>query len=224
MTTVEVNTTGKTIAVASPYHPDFPKKARKIGGKWDGAAKVWVFDPRDERRVRELCKEVFGTDGTPVELVTMRVTYAQRQAAHRDAIWLAGRQVAQARGRDSGARLGEGVVIIEGSAYSSGSVKNWETAIAEGTVLEIRDVPRDIAEREAANPDPGVSIEIVQEGDAREALEAEAAQLRARLAEIEAQLSKMDPKPKAAPVASEEKAEASAPAPTTVDDVRAMLK
>jgi hypothetical protein len=51
------------IAVSSPYHPDFPARARSLGGVWDAARRVWVFDSADHDRVRSLCCEIYGTDG-----------------------------------------------------------------------------------------------------------------------------------------------------------------
>ena len=51
------------IAVRSPYHPNFPARARLLGGEWDAARHVWLFDPGDNDRVRSLCREVYGTDG-----------------------------------------------------------------------------------------------------------------------------------------------------------------
>jgi DNA repair protein RadC len=51
------------IAVSSPYHPNFPARARSLGGVWDSARRVWVFDSADHDRVRSLCCEIYGTDG-----------------------------------------------------------------------------------------------------------------------------------------------------------------
>ncbi|MGE0257299.1 MAG: DNA repair protein RadC [Alphaproteobacteria bacterium] len=48
------------IAVSSPYNPQFPARARELGGIWDRGRSVWLFDPRDEERVRALCEEVYG--------------------------------------------------------------------------------------------------------------------------------------------------------------------
>jgi DNA repair protein RadC len=51
------------IAVSSPYHPNFPARARSLGGVWDAARRVWVFDSADHERVRLLCREIYGADG-----------------------------------------------------------------------------------------------------------------------------------------------------------------
>lgn len=52
------------IAVTSSYHPDFPARARMLGGEWNGARRVWLFNAAEEERVKALCREIFGTDGT----------------------------------------------------------------------------------------------------------------------------------------------------------------
>ena len=52
------------IAVSTPYHPNFPARARMLGGEWDTARRVWVFDAGDEARVRRLCQEIYGADGS----------------------------------------------------------------------------------------------------------------------------------------------------------------
>jgi len=51
------------IVVGSPYHPNFPARARLLGGDWDAARHVWVFDAGEENRARSLCREIYGTDG-----------------------------------------------------------------------------------------------------------------------------------------------------------------
>jgi DNA repair protein RadC len=50
------------IAVTSPYHPNFPARARVLGGTWDAARRVWLFDLGDRERVRTLCSEIYGPD------------------------------------------------------------------------------------------------------------------------------------------------------------------
>src|ERR1700757_2994030 len=50
------------IAVSSPYHPNFPARARSLGGIWNPARRVWVFDSADHDRVRSLCREIYGTE------------------------------------------------------------------------------------------------------------------------------------------------------------------
>ena len=51
------------IALSSPYHPKFPVGARSLGGIWNAARRVWLFDAADADRVRSLCRQIYGTDG-----------------------------------------------------------------------------------------------------------------------------------------------------------------
>ncbi len=56
------------IAVSSPYNPQFPPRARQLGGVWDAGRLIWLFDPRHEEGVRALCAEVYGpgfAEGAP---------------------------------------------------------------------------------------------------------------------------------------------------------------
>jgi hypothetical protein len=50
------------IVVTTPYHPSFPIRARSLGGVWDAARRVWVFDAADHDRVRSLCGEIYGKE------------------------------------------------------------------------------------------------------------------------------------------------------------------
>ena len=181
------------IVVESPYHPRFPHRAKKLGGRWDSGAKEWTFDARDEERVRALCLEIYGEDGNGTsDLVTVRVSFEKDCWAAAAGYFVAGRCVGRAFGRDSGARLGEGVVVIEGSVSSGGSRKNWTTFVKAGTVIEIRDLPRTAAEGEVKSPADDYTVEIVEAVCERKAaLEADAEKLRERLAVIEAELASM---------------------------------
>lgn len=189
MSRVDVRRDGERLIVRSPYHPDFPTGAKKLGGRWKSDA--WVFDARDEERVRALCVEVYGEDGTPQELVSLRVdidgitTYGRETS-----IFVAGREIVRVRGRDSGAVLGEGVVVLEGDFTSGGSRKNPAVEHDPGTVVEVRDVPR--AAAEAAVDEYGVNVSILEPDDADDTalakLAAERAQLIERLAEVDARI------------------------------------
>jgi len=74
------------IAVSSPYHPNFPARARSLGGNWDAVRRVWVFDARDEDRVRSLCREIYGgPEGTErVTVATPPRLYAEGRSSNRN--------------------------------------------------------------------------------------------------------------------------------------------
>jgi hypothetical protein len=152
----------RTVAVQTPYLPAFVTAARRVGAEWDSLQRAWIFDVRDEADARDLCIRHFGTDGSgPVELVTLRCEYPDGQSVRHGPIRVAGREVATASGRDSGARLGRGIKILCGNFRSGGSVKNWTTSADEGTVVLVRDVPKPLADRYLAAQAAGESADRV---------------------------------------------------------------
>jgi len=174
---------------------------------------IWMFDARDEKRVRDFCIDLFGTDGEPCKLVTMRVVAAS-------AVWdtcgtdsqrfLIGRSVARVFSKtDNRARLGDGVVVTGGRFFPSGSHKNPSCNYTEGTVFELRDVPEKIAiEAKARNPE---LIEILdspispidedhQVSEEVKSLMSERASIAARLAEIDKLLLLAVPSKRETPV------------------------
>lgn len=161
---VSVEVKDDKIITASPYHPDFPKKARSLGGDWSRPDETWTFDVRDEKRVRKLLKETYGYDGSETketDLVTVRYTVTQDDE---NPLWIAGREVANRFGRDSQVSLGENVIVIDGEFSSSaGSRRNprlidsYDARAGVKVTLEIRDLPRSLAEKEK------LDVEIVDE-------------------------------------------------------------
>lgn len=183
---ITITTQGRKIHVTTPYHPDFRDAARQqLGGDW--SAGKWVFDVRDEQRVRDLCKQIYGTDGTPCPVVDARVRLGDH--VWDQSMWMFGRRLLHRPSRDEPVKLGPGVVIVEGElAGSGGSVKNPRIGgqESEDVVIEVRDIP-------AEHPDlTRADVEVLGQPDAAdndvEALLAERERLLARLAEIDAQL------------------------------------
>lgn len=189
--TVKISVIEDKVFATSPYNPDLPAQARELGGRWNGGE--WVFDARDEQQVKELYQKVYGTDGTETsESVTAKVTVLRTNYESKAGLFLAGREIARAFGRDGGAKLGTGVIVIEGDGFDSGGSRaNWHTVANEGTVFKLRDVPLLAIEREIKNQDdydsPYYSFEIIDENNAvdRESLLAERERLVNRIAEID---------------------------------------
>ena len=173
---------GEKIVAVTPYTPDWPSAAKKIGGRWNPEIKAWVFDPRDEDKVRQLAIKLFGTDGETGTASTVTVHYDIYSDFNncRGECWLFGRKIAWRLGRDSSVRLGDGVIILKGGFKNSGgSMKYPEIAPLEGTILEIRDVP-------AGHSDLSKSdVVVVEQATNRETLIKERDQLLVRLAEID---------------------------------------
>lgn len=161
---IKMEIAGGRVMIYSPYNRTFVARAKKLGGKWMAAGKAWTFDERDADRVKALVGDVYGHFfDADVELVDVRITCAEVVEADRKPIMCGPREVARARGRDSGAKLGDGVVQLEGRIYSGGSVKNWDTRASAGSVFEVRDYPK--AQVEKIDRDTW-EVEIVSEGTA----------------------------------------------------------
>lgn len=142
-------TIANRVQLVCPYDPDFPAKAAALGGYFRGG--TWFFDLRDEQRVRDLVKAVYGTDGSDVDqpTVTVRVdAYALIGTRSCAELRLAGRSLVSRRARDSRVQLGTGVIVAEGSFPSSGgSVKSPSLFPKAGTVLEVRDLSPGVARK-----------------------------------------------------------------------------
>lgn len=146
-TTVKITKVDTKVVLSTPYHPSLPSRAKALGGKYDPQNKTWAFNARDEERVRNLAREIFGTDGTITEpLVTVRFSGHMPGSEY----WKFGRLIARRPGRDAEVRLGEGVVLIEGHFLGRNGSTRYPVIGGEGTVLEIRDVPLSMARRAIA--------------------------------------------------------------------------
>lgn len=138
---IEIREKEGKLLVFSPYHQNFIRRSHNLGGRWVEDTKAWEFDARDRERVRKCCLEVYGDDGTPQDkLYTMQAKSKIEIRVSRGSVYLGGYQIARAYDRDSGARLGEGVILLEGEIASGGSRNYWETIVREGSVIEIKDM------------------------------------------------------------------------------------
>ncbi len=174
------------LAVDTPYNPNFVSKIKKAGGRWNPGNRTWEIDERSINTVRAIMREVYGQDDLPQELVTVKVTIGDKNLEEwRAPVVLFGRTIASARGRDSGARPGEGVCFEKGGCDSGGSMKNWYTIVRAGSEITIYDVPRLAVEQKIGWKDEYGTFEVIENGDPLAALRAEKEALLKRLAEIE---------------------------------------
>ena len=177
-----------TISIVSPYHPAFITKIKNAGGKWNKSTKTWDIDERNLSLAREIMREVYGRDDQMSELVTVRVTLTNDVESLCNPVTIFGKIVASAWGRDSGARLGEGVCFEKGSPKSGGSMKNWRTIIPKNSVIVIHDVPKNAVENHIDFCDDWGIVELIEvdfNADQKQALLEEKEKLLKRLGEIE---------------------------------------
>ena len=133
--TVKQTIVGDEIVLTSPYHADAPAAMRNAGGDWDGTH--WRFPMAAQEAVDKAVKKIYGVTGRGEVGVPARITAIKDVGARHAAIHFGGYVLASARGRDSGARTGEGVILEDGKISSGGSVKNWSTGIEAGAVFKI---------------------------------------------------------------------------------------
>lgn len=193
MSAIQVEIKNGKAYIASPYNVEFVRRIKLSGGKWSAASKRWYVPEPALPAVRAMMAEVYGeTDEGPAsEYVTLVVKWLENDCVTCGPVTLAGRVIASAWGRDSGAKPGTNVSFIAGSPASGGSVKNWQTQVPEGCVVEIYYVPLSKAQ-EIVNNHPArmeVSIKGAPVID-KDALKAEREQLLKRVAEIDALLEK----------------------------------
>jgi hypothetical protein len=194
MTTYKLEKTATQLHLTSPYNPDFIASAKAdLGAKWDG--QCWCFDIRDEAAALKLVERYYGwKSGMPLVSVCVRFNEGRNYA--RSPCVLLGRVIASATGRDSGAKLGDGVRLQAGDgATSGGSAKNWTTIIAEGSEFIVHDVPMQMAQdhvdgkRQSRNVVVEVVSAAVPAASDPAALTQERAALVARIAEIDVLLN-----------------------------------
>lgn len=143
---VKIERTDEKIIITSPYNSVFVEQARNLAGKFNDSKKAWVFDIRDEADVLTACYLAYGDDGYRYSICDVQINMPDGYSVWQNSIKFFGRVVARAFGRDSGAKIGEGVKIVEGEFKSGGSFKNWRTVANEGTVIVLRDVSLPLVE------------------------------------------------------------------------------
>jgi hypothetical protein len=103
--------------------------------------KGWLVSKDYEAELKDILLEYYGTDGSfsdkrvNIELLTNKdIKMSQKP------VLFSGKTLAQAFHRDSGARVGQNVALIEGSINSGGSSKNWETIVEKGSRFKVMHV------------------------------------------------------------------------------------
>lgn len=177
------------LKVSAPFNREFVSFARMRGGKWSDGQKVWMFDPRDEFAVRTTLIDIFGTD----DYETCRKVSVRVKLDHfrfEDEFVLFGRQLVRRRFAGRYVEIDDGVVLVRGGfPQEGGRRRNPEIAPEPDTVIEVRDIPRDIAMRTwAENRD---AIELLGGIDV-EALKEEKTALLKRIEQIDQMIAEIE--------------------------------
>lgn len=176
----------------TPYNPDFVKKIKGIGGaKWNASEKCWGIPEAAVDAAREIMQEVYGySDISENETVSVKVTIEDRMSECCGDVFLFGKVLAHASGRDSGARVGDDVAYISGGADSGGSVKNWKSVVEAGSVVILSNVNKSVFER--SEIPEGVKVEVLAGKASKSQLLDEKERLLKRIAEIDKLLLETD--------------------------------
>lgn len=120
------------IFLVADYNHDLVDEARSLGGRWDSESFCWAFSDIVKDKVEELeylyCSKKNCIEITAIETISI----------HTDSVYFCGIPIAKASGRDSGAKLCEGVSMIKGTIDSAGSRANWCTKICAGAVFRLK--------------------------------------------------------------------------------------
>ena len=174
------NIENQKLAVYTEYNSEFIARVKEIGGKWNHHEFAWFVDYENKDALRQICLEIFGTDGTTDNTVKVKLT-ALDDLASWGSYKIAGKILVRVWDRDSGARPGDGVILLSGKINSGGSRKNYSAQIDKGSVFRLS-LSRDRLSE--INPDEWKYEIIEKEDDARAKLLAEKEALEKRLAEI----------------------------------------
>lgn len=186
--TFEIKVNDGKAFVYTPYNAEFVSKIKLLGGRWNPSEKCWTVAEFKVDDVRSTMRSIYGRDDQPVaETVDVILTFTAEVSEWHAPVTILGRTIATAWGRDSGARMGDEVMFLEGKPESGGSVKNWHTIVPSGSVVKLPQLPKTATE-ECELPN-GVTMQIIGGDIDRDALIAEKEKLLARLAEIDAILA-----------------------------------
>ena len=142
MKTAITNFNESLLLVNIEYCPQAIRKIKNLGqATWDKTMKGWLVSKAYEVELKDILLEYYGTDGSfsdkrvNIELVTNQdIKMSQKP------VLFSGKTLAQAFHRDSGARVGQNVALIEGSINSGGSSKNWEAIVEKGSRFKLMHV------------------------------------------------------------------------------------
>lgn len=174
--------------VKTPYNSEYVSLIKKIGGaRWNASAKAWDIPESEIDTAREYMLEVYGETDIPDDTMRfpVRITFNEDYEVLRDSVFLFGKTIARARGRDSGAMLGKDVLLEEGTPTSGGSAQYWKTIIPKGCVVKVRNVTQAAYDAEQAD-DRWTAVIVNETAIDRESLLQEKKKHLARIAEIDA--------------------------------------
>lgn len=158
MCKVQIKTSKESedLYVFTPYNADFVKAVKRINGTWSATDRAWVVNPKMKEQLKKLLVECYGETGEEQKR-TYKITATQKYSECRASVTAGGLVIASATDRDSGAKVGEGVYLLEGDIDSGGSAKYWSTVVKEGSVFQV-EMTEEQARRAATE---GWAVEVI---------------------------------------------------------------
>ncbi|KAA6348486.1 hypothetical protein EZS27_004086 [termite gut metagenome] len=189
MQAIKLEQIGDQVKVTCPYNEEFVRKAHNLRGKWKENA--WWFDDSILEYVREVMIQIYNTTGeVPYDNCTLVITDFSGDEMM-DPVNLFGRTIAEASGRDSGARLGEDIIFIKGRYTSGGSVKNWRTVVSNA-MFEIQNFPMpslELPDVKKAIEEGWCKVKEAKKKRSRDDIQKEIEALSLRISELEKELN-----------------------------------
>jgi len=177
-----------------PYNKEFISEIKNIGSaKWNSDEKCWTVPEEYIDNVREMMVHIYGySDISKNETVKVAVKFLEGVAETKDSVKIFGKDVSKATSRDSGARVGENVVLVSGKIESGGSRVYWESQVEEGTIFSLSKVNKNVFDKEKNNPPYKIEIlDVKDEVERKSELIAEKEKLLSRISEINKILENM---------------------------------
>ena len=133
---ISMQTCKRTLYLTCPFSTDLRDAIVTLKGRWERDEKVWRLPHIVEDKVVQLMKTQFGwvPDDPDPELIPVQITALRNLTTRNGPLSFAGVQLAVARSRDSRARPGPGVSLVDGEIDSGGSTKYWTSNAVTGTV------------------------------------------------------------------------------------------
>lgn len=159
---IKIFENGDRIEIDCPFSTWFIYMIKNnIGGaRWTGERWSVPANMIDEVR-KELIEDFGENDIERAACVDLKIKVKSELQESCGAITMFFKDIASARGRDSGAKVGTDVSLLSGKIYSCGSVKNWKTAIEEGSEFVLKNVNRKVFEKFENEYD--IDVEILKE-------------------------------------------------------------
>lgn len=177
-----------------PYNKEFISEIKNIGSaKWNSDEKCWTVPEEYIDNVREMMVHIYGySDISKNETVKVTVKFLEGVAETKDSVKIFGKDVSKATSRDSGARVGENVVLVSGKIESGGSRVYWESQVEEGTIFSLSRVNKNVFDKGKNNPPYKIEIlDVKDEVERKSELIAEKEKLLSRISEINKILENM---------------------------------